>query len=240
MRSFIILTVLALVTGCRQDVYYNIVPGDSPCDTAETDYDVVDTADTDTDVVDTDTAATDCEYVVEVVDNGDGSTEAILHNVVWLTLSTSSPSGAAVPGRAELFRFNVAAAWSECSDITLKDFALDIHATDNANSDWASNMAETGIDLYNLTLDGTSQVARHNEAHVNHATSFVLWISGDDIVIPAGETYTFAVYGDTTGASSSEDDSIRVDLSPSRMIVSDGETEVRLANDVVNGNTLVY
>ncbi|MFA5946286.1 MAG: hypothetical protein WC802_05280 [Patescibacteria group bacterium] len=231
------MIALAFVTGCS-DTYNTYVTNYYETDTDMTDSDIVDSDAPDTDVIDFDTDVNDCQFMVDVIDNG-VSGQAILGNEVHPSLSSSSPSGSAIPGRSELLRFNVSVPSSSCSDISLQYFEVWVNVTDNANTDWFFDMGTTGYDLYNLTLDGTSRVSRHD---ADQSTTFSYFISfqGADILIPAGSTSTFAVYADTTGASSSQDDSIRLDLGARSMFVSDGTKRVQLDNDVVTGGTLVY
>ncbi|MFA5946156.1 MAG: hypothetical protein WC802_04590 [Patescibacteria group bacterium] len=151
-----------------------------------------------------------------------------------ITLSASSPSGSAVVGRSEVLRFNVAASANE--DVVLQELIFKLSTTDNApiaTASWNAcdtdqdlgEMRTSDFDLYNLTTDGTSTtldtadadwtlmkasgaVCDTTEASVGFARITLPSVE----IVPKGVSQTFALYIDTTGASSSSDDSIRVDL----------------------------
>jgi hypothetical protein len=81
-----------------------------------------------------------------------------------ITLSSSSPSGSSVVGRAEVLRFNVAAASNE--DVVLETIMFKMNSTDIGGTNW--NQCDSDVvdrttvttgadfDLYNLTDDGTT------------------------------------------------------------------------------------
>ncbi|MFA5946969.1 MAG: hypothetical protein WC813_03010 [Patescibacteria group bacterium] len=164
-----------------------------------------------------------------------------------VTLSSSSPSGSAVPGRSEVLRFSVAASSNE--DVVLNKLLFKVTLTDNDTSntdatsvDWnecdtdnpAVATTTADFDLYNLTMDGTSQTLDTADADWTlyqstgaacDTTNFTQDLSFVGIALPVAEVVAkgtsnnFAVYFDSTGASSANDDSIRFDL-PTDPIVS--------------------
>ncbi len=168
-----------------------------------------------------------------------------------ISLSSASPSGSNfVPGDREMFRFNVAAHASE--DVVLKNIMFKMSSTDNATSSWNlcdqggvgnGEIAEADFDLYNLSTVGTTTSLDAADAEWTLLTSDgTVCTDATDVVhyarlslatpqiVPAGSTYTYALYFDSTGASSVQDDSVQFSL-PTDPIVSTFLT----ASDV-NGN----
>ncbi|MBP9828101.1 hypothetical protein KBC55_03010 [Patescibacteria group bacterium] len=168
---------------------------------------------------------------------GDDSTDGIKTFVVreskpTVTLSSASPSGSAVPGRSEVYRFNVAASSNE--DVVLDQLVFTMTSTANNSGTWnicdandggAGNMQASDFDLYNLTVDGTSQTLDAADGEWSLLTTDGTVCTDDtDVVkfakldlatsevVPAGSSYTFSLYFDSTGASSNDDDSIRFDI----------------------------
>jgi hypothetical protein len=157
-----------------------------------------------------------------------------------ITLSSSSPSGSAVPGRSEVLRFNVAASANE--DVVLNKLLFKMTLTDNDTSntdatsvDWnecdtdnpAGVTTTADFDLYNLTMDGTSQTLDTANSDWTlyiatgaacDATDFTQDLGFVGVTLPVAEivskgtSNSFALYFDSTGASSANDDSIRIDL----------------------------
>lgn len=151
-----------------------------------------------------------------------------------VSLSSSSPSGTKVPGDQEVFRFNVAASSNE--DVVISELIWKISSTDNAGSTWnycdttpsmAGVFDEPIMDLYNLSttgtgtpidddaewtfFDGDMSVCTENTDSVDYA-GLTFSSTAEYIVVPAGTTYTFALYMDSTGASATNDDAIQVSL----------------------------
>ncbi|MFA5945714.1 MAG: hypothetical protein WC802_02285 [Patescibacteria group bacterium] len=147
-----------------------------------------------------------------------------------VSLSTSSPSGASIPGREEVLRFNVAA--DPGGDVSMSQFTFKINATDNANNYWAS----CGGGTYGNKLGDVSKWELKDITSGNVETNALSWYIADNsgtrcgpddrqqdpVVyalvnllnnnIPAGTTHTFSLTVDTTGASSSLDDKISVSI----------------------------
>lgn len=164
-----------------------------------------------------------------------------------VTLSASSPSGSAVPGRSEVLRLSVAASSNE--DVVISKLLFkttltdnDVTGTDATQVDWnecdtdnpAGVITTADFDIYNLTMDNTSQTLDTADADWTlyqttgaacAATNFTQDLGFVGVTLPTpeviskGTTNVFALYFDTTGASSANDDSIRIDL-PTDPIVS--------------------
>lgn len=152
-----------------------------------------------------------------------------------ISLSSSSPSGTKVPGDQEVYRFNVAASANE--DVIIHDFVWKLSSTDNETTLWNTWDPDDGVtgddiqtsdfDLYNLTTTGTG-TALDDDAEwtfVEGATTIDLAqdakvdyvqlefdTDAEALVVPAGTTYTFALYFDSVGASSTNHDTIQFSL----------------------------
>ncbi len=129
--------------------------------------------------------------------------------------------------------------------------------------DDAGDMDLSDFDLYNLTVDGTATTldnsssdthnttVAHMSASTNNpwtllkATGAMCDSTDTDVafvrldlptaeVVPAGSTYTFALYFDATGASASNDDSVRFDISTDP-ITSTYLTVSNASNEVTTG-----
>ncbi len=98
-----------------------------------------------------------------------------------ITLSSLSPTGAAVVGRSEVLRFNIAASANE--DVVLSRLTFKMSATDNNGDDaidWndcdtdnasALNMDLSDFDLYNLTDDGTTTTLDLSSSDTHNTTA---------------------------------------------------------------------
>lgn len=156
-----------------------------------------------------------------------------------VTASASTPSGTGfVPGDMEVLRFNVAAHANE--DVVLYEMIFKMSSTDNGSTDWnfcdtdasgTGEIDEPDFDLYNLSTTGTTSAI---EADANWTflttdatvctdstdeTAYALVDLTTPQVVPAGTTYTYALYFDSTGASSANDDSVQFSI-PADPIVS--------------------
>lgn len=198
-------------------------------------------------------------------DSGDGiKTFVVKETQPTITLSSSSPGGSGfVPGDQEVLRFNVAASGNE--DVILKEMIFDFSATDNDaegttdnQPDWNEcdsdvtdgtfGMWAGGLDFYNLSEDGTSSAL-----DVDADWTFLLSSGADcsatqaDVefiqlelttveTIPAGETYTYSLYLDSTNASASDDDSLQVGIASDPIIaVSSAIATTTLAEGTTSG-----
>ncbi|MEK9155444.1 MAG: hypothetical protein AAB839_02230 [Patescibacteria group bacterium] len=145
-----------------------------------------------------------------------------------IALNTSSPTGGKVPGDQEVLRFNVAASSGE--DVVLKNMIFTFSASDNASSGWndcdgdASGIVVADFDLYDTADLATAlDIAADWSFLEGDATVCDAASSGDNLtfvklslttqeVVPAGSTYTYALYFDSTGASSVNDDSLQLGI----------------------------
>ncbi|MFA6522258.1 MAG: hypothetical protein WCT24_01535 [Patescibacteria group bacterium] len=172
-----------------------------------------------------------------------------------ISVSSSTPSGTGfVPGNQEAFRFNVAANSNE--DVIIDQMVFKMNSTDNAPGSWNECDAITASDftLYDLTdsnkvLDVDADWSCHIATGVDNA--FVtnadigyisIGLGGDittPIIVPAGTTHTFALYFDSTGASSSADDSVQFSI-PADPFVTPivASNEVNLATFAKTDTTL--
>ena len=146
-----------------------------------------------------------------------------------IALSSSSPSGAKVVGDQEVLRFNVTAAAGE--DVIVKNLIFKMSSTDNAATDWQqcdTNGALTlpaDFDIYNLSKEGTAtaldvpadwtllQTTGADCDTTAREIGFVKLSLTTSETIPAGTTYAYALYFDSTGASSVNDDSVQFEIS---------------------------
>lgn len=170
-----------------------------------------------------------CEYQVESENHG----VVIIENEIRVTLSSSSPSGSAIPGYGELLRVSIASLHPECGAVTVTGLNLRFNHTDNAVSGWGPYTS--GLDVRNQTQDPS------------HPIMIADWVGGNDypalgsLLMMPGSSYALTVYGDTTGASSAQDDSVRVDLESVQFVAGFNiVTSHEFNNLVITGNTLVY
>jgi len=186
-----------------------------------------------------------------------------------VTLNSSSPSGSTVVGRSEMLRFSVSA--NKAGDVTVNSFLFKVNATDNSTSGWndcdtdgSGVMAASDFDLYNLSVDSTVTIDKKDASwSLFKTTGAACDTSAADLgylrvnlptaqKIPKGVTYVFALYADTTGASSSLDDSVRFDLPAQTglptglksLVWSDGSATgidgTLIDNLTISGGTLIF
>ncbi len=145
-----------------------------------------------------------------------------------IALSSSSPSGSKVVGNQEVLRFNVTAASGE--DVVLNNIIFSMSASDNATTLWrncaassGAQVAATDFHIYNMNKLGTatSLDAASTEWTLLASTgatcsaaqvSFVKLVLATPEIVPAGTSYAYALYFDSTGASAVNDDSIQFGL----------------------------
>lgn len=162
--------------------------------------------------------------------NADGqraSMTTIEQGNATFSLSDSSPDGSDLdPGRIEVFRFNVTA--DESGTIAVESVTVGTALSDNDVSGWntcAHPSSSTGLrssdfEVYNLTTIGASSpvlgsIALFAGDGSNCSAGSELKYVGlaglniGSVALPAGETYTYAVYMDASDASESHDDTIQ-------------------------------
>lgn len=167
----------------------------------------------------------------DVADVSDVETMTLHKTKPTVSLASGSPSGAGSPGLSEVFRFDIAA--DSRGYVTLNQVAFKVTATDSvgdgdAVDGWADcDAADLGVDskweLYDYDDSGTKlDVGGWSFIGINGAacgadddlTYAVLDFTAADEgaqEIGAGETVTYVVRADTTGADT-DTDSFRLDI----------------------------
>ncbi|MFH1405136.1 MAG: hypothetical protein ABIH21_03505 [Patescibacteria group bacterium] len=169
-----------------------------------------------------------------------GNTMTLRKSKPTISLASGSPSGAGIPGLAEVFRFNIAA--DSRGSIVVEELVFKVTSTDNAAGNWNRCDATTQLAddskwaLYDLdeasvelstedtdwafydngTTDGTTVDTGVLDCD---AALDIKWVlvdlvetTDDSVEIAAGTTKTFSLWVDTTGANSINDDSFRIDI----------------------------
>jgi hypothetical protein len=169
------------------------------------------------------------------VGNATGNTMTIYKTKPTVSLSSGSPSGSGIPGLAKVLEFNVAA--DSRGYVTLAGVTFKLTATDNGTTEWFDCVDDTGTDsawdtaskwhIYKSTDLGTAidddadWMFRDTTGTACTGDNQIMYAQVDlaeassatgALTIEAGTTQTLLLYTDTTGASSSNDDSLRVDL----------------------------
>ncbi len=156
-----------------------------------------------------------------------------------LTTSASTPSGTKVPGDIEVLRFNVAAHSNE--DVVLNELVFKMNASDNNGEgstdnqpDWNEcdsdvtdgtyGIATLDLDLYNLSEEGTGtpldvnadwsllSVAGAACTTTQADVGFIHLTLTTAELVPAGSTYTYALYFDASGAAAANDDVVQFEI----------------------------
>jgi hypothetical protein len=158
-----------------------------------------------------------------------------------LSLASGSPSGAGVPGFDEVLRFNVSA--DSRGFVTMDQFTFNVNVADSGGPTWsacnslgnAANWTFYDADDSSTELDDNGDwIFNDTDGGCDAGQSLdfaALYLPEDSTQGPeeigAGETKTYVLEADTTGASTSADDSIRIDI-PRESTVGSG--------DVTNGS----
>lgn len=175
-----------------------------------------------------------CSFPVEMAD---GSI-VDLPNELQLFLNPLSPSGLIDPtlgSYQEHLRFDVVSLHAECPALTFSGGDLLAFWSENApNSSWTP----TGINIYNLSTIGMQHALIGAQQVVDGLGTVMLPLN---VEIPGGETYTFAVYANTDGASYAYDDSLVIDFAADSLDYGpvNGPT-YHVANDPVLGYNRVF
>jgi hypothetical protein len=145
-----------------------------------------------------------------------------------LSLASGSPSGAGVPGFDEVLRFNVSA--DSRGFVTMDQFLFNVNVADSGGPTWsacdtlgdASKWTFYDADDSSTELDDNGDwdfADTDNDGSCDNGESldFAALNLGQGGAqgseeIGAGETKTYVLEADTTGASTSADDSIRIDI----------------------------
>lgn len=146
------------------------------------------------------------------------------------SLASGSPSGAGVAGNSEVFRFNVAA--DSRGYVTLELVLFQVNTSNDATADdWLDcDAADLGVatkwEVYDLDdsstkiddaadwtfLESDGSACELNDDLAWAELDFEGSATNPTEEIGAGETKTYVVKVDTTGASAANDDSIRLDI----------------------------
>ena len=156
----------------------------------------------------------------------DANQMTIRKTVPTITLAAGSPSGTGAPGKAALFNFTVAA--DSRGFVDMDSILFRFTSTDNAGTHWnttdVGGMAESSKwTLYNTTdtssalgtptfyeANGTT-VTEGGTSHTPIAyVGFAFTLPKEEI--SAGSSKTYTVWVDTSGASSSQNDVVRLDI----------------------------
>ena len=172
-----------------------------------------------------------------------GKAFVVRETVPTVTLSSSSPSGVGfVPATdMEVLRFNISAHANE--DIVWSEMMFNVATTDNATSSWnLCDLTNDGGDdldigdftIYNLSKDGVGTALEASDAEwtvleaayapCNGTPDTAISYAQLELVtyetVPAGETYTYAVHMNTSGASAANDDSVQLTIADDTEIAS--------------------
>lgn len=172
------------------------------------------------------------------------STFTIRETMPTVNLASGSPSGAKVPGLDEVLRFTVAASSNE--DVVVDEIVFKVTSTDNngetVGADWnecdtdlTTVMETSEYSLYNYTDLATELESATSDWTLLKATgaacdgtddvdvgfAHLQLAAGNEITVAAGTTKTLSLWLDTTGASATNDDSLRIDI-PSDPIIAVG------------------
>jgi len=170
---------------------------------------------------------TTCNF--EAVTVGNGRIE--VSNELTGSLSSTSPSGASIPGYIEVLRANITSEHEDCDDMMVNFLRLNINSTDNASTNW-NDVLE--FDAYDLSTDPTTPVMTGEAMLDGTLVSLV-----GNLEVLAGETITLSVWTDTSGASAVSDDALQLELENMLHIDSVDET-IYFMDLGVTGNTLVF
>ena len=146
-----------------------------------------------------------CEFEVTDVDGF----VTIMPNELEVVINPLSPEGDQAPGiRQELLRFDVTAVHADCPEVIWESANAKFEYSDNAISGWDP----LDIELVNLSVDPVTPIVGPRDLGGHYPLIFGLTTN---VVIAAGDTNTMALYANTLGASTADDDTIRVDISAS-------------------------
>ncbi len=184
----------------------------------------------------------------------DGNLHSIVETYPTVSLHASSPSGAAVPGESEVLRFSVSAAGNE--DVILSEIVFKVTTTDNASGNWnqCDDNATSGTlildqdwSIYNVDDLSDELEAADSEWTMRDAAGNVCdATTAEDIGfahltlatperISGGTTEIYSVWLDTTGASSSSNDQIRVDIPNDPILSTFIDTSGKLNESLSDG-----
>lgn len=175
--------------------------------------------------------------VTEVKESEDTNQKSSLATLVpgtlRVSLNTSSPSGAAMPGMQEVLRFDVKVL---TGNVTLLEVPFAFSSADNAGTDWNDCGNSVGAPLF--ANPSNFQLYDKNMSPVNVSWNFLTTglsacsFGSSYVVEPVGYAVaqinfpiltggdeTFHLYVNTVGASAVNDDSIATSVSPDTMFI---------------------
>lgn len=171
-----------------------------------------------------------CEF--QVTDwNGD---MVWMPNEIVMSPSGPSPIGLQTidPNGQEVLRFNLRVVHPECPDVTWESGSI-IHTwSDRAGTNWSPS----NIQLFNLTVDGTTQTIWNGELEIGQM-HMEAHVTGD--LLPAGSTTTFSVWNNLTGASAARDDFMFTEIHGDSMVWCSMNACSDI-NAVLLGNTISF
>ncbi len=157
----------------------------------------------------------------------EGEAMVIRETKPTLSRASGSPEGSnLVPGADEVLRFTVAASAGE--DVVLDQITFQLNSTDTGAAAWNDCDGDLGdeanFSLFDLSNPGDEiegedddwtlldAAADDCDGGIDVAFARLDLDDGDEEVIAAGTTRTYSLEVDTTGASSADDNSFRVDI----------------------------
>uniref|UniRef100_A0A7C4R2T3 Next to BRCA1 central domain-containing protein n=1 Tax=candidate division CPR3 bacterium TaxID=2268181 RepID=A0A7C4R2T3_UNCC3 len=191
-----------------------------------------------------------------------GGIFTVRKTVPTVTLASDSPAGAGIPGLGNVLKFTVAA--NAGGDVTLDIITFAMTSSDAASSAWntGANTTTSDFSLFDSidmntsldTADGNWSLfkADGTAAGAGDVVAFAKLTLPTSVVIPAGQSKTFVLKVDTTGASANPDDSVRFDVAAENAIAGnefqwdDSDTTAtnlsgtNVKNLTVFGNTITY
>lgn len=188
---------------------------------------------------------------------GEPATHTVYLTRPTVTLAVGTPSGSAVPGLIETLRFNVSADGR--GELYVRRITFRLFSTDNADSGWngCRNLADPTKWRLRDDFDPivtTIVFATEDGGPCGNTPEPVAYAIVTMLVeVPAGATETFHLRVDTTGASSRDNDVIRVDIPSESQLVNqvfpafeweDANGDIldgsEIRNLPVQGGTLVF
>jgi len=171
-----------------------------------------------------------------------------------LAKATDSPSGTKAPGLDTVLKFTVTADAKE--DVSLRglNFKVIASGTDaniNTDIDWVATLATSDFSLYEAGKESDELESANTDWTITELSdwndtdkSFNLDISSatDYITVTKGTTKTFVLKLNTAGASASNDDTVRIDITSVDWNDSNATATADILPDVLplEGNTIQY
>lgn len=171
------------------------------------------------------------EFCVSI-ETPDGEVEGVEGRPgIWIHSAT--PSGAAVPGFAEVMRFQMNAI-CDCSPVENRSIPFRVTYTDNGDTGWTPGRFELRETETSTVVGGPIKSPTIPES--GNAEYLII----DTMVHEPCVMRTFSVWLDTTGASAAFDDWILMEITGPVSFVVVGESEVHEMAFTLSGYTLVF